>query len=317
MTNNHFVNDTEYLLQNSKPFLKWAGGKRQIIPEIAEAIPEAISQSDSFYYIEPFVGSGAMLFYMLRTYRDKISKAVINDINPHLITVFQVIRDNPEGLIYQLKEFSDKYFSYELQDDRKAYFLEQREFFNTNPENPIINTALLMFLNRTCFNGLYRTNSKGKFNVPFGKYKNPRIYNPDLIHANSAALKKVIILQGDYQQTLTYASQPTLFYFDPPYKPISQSSSFTAYSKDAFSDDDQIRLKEFCDNITENGFHFILSNSDLKNTDPDNSFFDDLYQSYIINRVQAKRNINSDSTKRGKIFELLISNDNILKQPAS
>lgn len=314
MTNNLFVNDTEYLLQSSKPFLKWAGGKRQLIPEIEKAIPDSISKADNFTYIEPFVGSGAMLFHMLRTYGERISKAIINDINPDLMKAFQTIRDNPEKLIYQLKQFNNKYFSYEHQDDRKAYFLEQREMFNTKPENTIENTALMIFLNRTCFNGLYRTNSKGKFNVPFGRYKNPKIYNPDLILANSTALSKVTILQGDYQQTLTYASQPTLFYFDPPYKPISQSSSFTAYSKDAFSDDDQIRLKKFCDHITENGFHFILSNSDLRNTDPDNSFFDDLYQSYIINRVQAKRNINSDSTKRGKIFELLISNDNILKK---
>ncbi len=300
--------DYDKLIPTYKPFLKWAGGKRQLLPEINRLIPASILKVDKFTYIEPFIGSGAMLFHILRNFRKKVKQAVISDINHDLIKAYTTIRDSPEPLLAQLEKISLRYYSYASEADRKKYFLEERDKFNTKPDDPILNSSLLIFLNRTCYNGLFRVNSSGSFNVPFGKYKKPTIYNPELIKAVSAGLQDVIILWGDYQQTLHYAEEPTLFYFDPPYKPITKSSSFTAYSMTSFNDAGQIRLKEFCDDITRAGHAFILSNSDVKNYEPGNLFFDKLYEDYHVERVKAKRNINSKGSERGEISELLITN---------
>ena len=171
----------------------------------------------------------------------------------------------------------------------------------------------MVFLNKTCFNGLYRVNSRNEFNVPFGQYKNPSIFDESVLLADSYLLKKVTILETDFEETLKYGKNNTLFYFDPPYKPISKTSSFKSYSTNDFNDEEQKRLKNFCDRLTKENMYFILSNSDVKNVNENDNFFDDLYSAYRINRVNATRSINSDSKQRGQISELLITNENHFK----
>jgi DNA adenine methylase len=294
-------------VEDAKPFLKWAGGKTQLIPSIHAALPKDFSDIKDLTYIEPFIGSAAVMFWFLRSFPN-VKKAVINDINKDLTDAYKTIRDNPKEIIHCLEEVQKKYYSLQTEEERRDYFLEQRELFNTRKIKAIKNTCLLIFLNRTCFNGLYRVNSKNEFNVPFGKYINPKICDKETILADSKLLQKVIILNGDYEESLSHATQNTFFYFDPPYKPISTTASFNSYAKDCFDDAEQIRLKKFCEKISDKGYFWLLSNSDLKNIDITDNFFDDLYSDYSINRVKAKRNINSNGSKRGEIFELLISN---------
>jgi len=291
----------------AKPFIKWVGGKTQLISSIEQALPRELHKIPELTYIEPFVGGGAMLFWMLNNLKN-ISKAVINDINPDLTTAYQTIRDNAGELILELKIIEKEYKSLQSEESRKDFFLMQREKFNTKRLNDVENTALFIFLNRTCFNGLYRVNSSGLFNVPFGKYTNPTICDENTILADCEVLQKVEILTGDFEQTIYHATENSLFYFDPPYKPLNQTSSFTSYAKEEFNDYEQIRLKEFCDRLDEQGYMWILSNSDVKSNDPSNNFFDDLYTQYKINRVWASRSINANPEKRGKLTELLITN---------
>ena len=298
----------------AKPFLKWAGGKGQLIPAIEAALPKNLWERKDLTYIEPFIGSGAVMFWFLQKFAN-VRKAVINDINPDLFKAYTTVKEKPFILIEALKAIQDHYYKFNLESDRKSFFSEKREDFNSRNLNSIENTVLLIFLNRTCFNGLYRVNSKNHFNVPFGRYDRPRICDPETIMADSRILKRVTILNGDYKDTLNYATKDTFFYFDPPYKPISKTSSFNSYAKDTFDDAEQIRLKNFCDELSHKNYQWLLSNSDPKNTNPNDNFFDDLYcgHSIFINRVKAKRVINSNSSKRGEIHELLISNYNLLK----
>ena len=198
--------------------------------------------------------------------------------------------------------------SLQTEEDRKNYFLSIRNRYNEKNLDQIENTTFFFFLNRTCFNGLYRVNKKGLFNVPFGKYSNPTICDADTILADSELLKRVEILTGDFESTFHYAMGNTLFYFDPPYRPLSETSSFTDYSKDSFNDDAQIRLKKFCDRINDGGYKFLLSNSDCKRENEETSFFDDLFNAYQIDRVWAARYINSNPLKRGKLTEILVRN---------
>ncbi|MCL2412557.1 MAG: DNA adenine methylase [Bacteroidales bacterium] len=291
-----------------KPFIKWVGGKTQLISSIEQALPKGIRNVPELTYIEPFVGGGAMLFWALNNLKN-ISKAVINDINPDLTAAYQTIRDNAGELILELKIIEKEYKSLQSEESRKEFFLAQREKFNTKRLNDVDNTALFIFLNRTCFNGLYRVNSSGLFNVPFGKYTNPTICDQNTILADSEVLQKVEILTGDFEQTIYHATENSLFYLDPPYKPLSQTSSFTSYAKEDFCDDEQIRLKEFCDRLDEQDYMWILSNSDVKSNDPTNDFFDNLYTQYKINRVWASRSVNANPEKRGKLTELLITNN--------
>lgn len=308
MSTTLFPSDTIVKPTISKPFVKWAGGKRQLLEEIDKRISSDILEAKNFTYIEPFVGSGAVFFQIMNKFGSQIKKAIINDVNTDLMQAFECIKNTPNELNQKLLRISDEYFANNTEEKRKAYFLESRKLFNTKTNDSVSNTALFIFLNRTCFNGLYRVNSKGAFNVPFGRYKNPKIYNPELIVAISEVLQKVEIQNTDYKKLLSKSKGPVLYYLDPPYKPLSQSSSFTSYSKDSFTDKDQEELKAFCDKINKKGYRFILSNSDLKNSEPQNDYFDDMYSAYKIERVQANRAINSKAEKRGKISELLISN---------
>jgi DNA adenine methylase len=294
---------------SAKPFLKWAGGKGQLIPVIEAALPEKIYTIKNLTYAEPFIGSGAVLFWFLQHFPN-IKKVVINDINIDLVKAYTTIKKEPLSLIGKLNSIKKKYSIIGNEADRKLFYLEKREKFNTRSSGDINNTALLIFLNKTCFNGLYRINSKNKFNVPFGRYENPKISDPENIIAVSKLLQKVKILHGDYTETLKHISGEAFFYFDPPYKPISKTSSFNAYAKNSFDDAEQKRLKNFCDLLTEKNILWLLSNSDTKNNNADDLFFDELYKgdSIFIDRVKARRTINSNASKRGEIFELLISN---------
>lgn len=286
----------------AKPFVKWVGGKTQLIDQLEALLPADFDKWENVTYIEPFVGGGAMLFYMLQTHPN-IKSAIINDINEDLTICYKVVKQNPDALVESLKQIQKEYYSLQSEEARKQFFLLMRDEFNTKRLEPIRNTTLFFFLNRTCFNGLYRVNKAGLFNVPFGKYETPTICDPITIYADSELLQNVEILTGDYQHTLSKASGNTLFYFDPPYRPLSNTSSFNDYAKEAFNDLAQQRLKDFCDKVSDAGYKFMLSNSDCKDM-----FFDDLYLSYIIERVWASRSVNANPNKRGKLQEILVHN---------
>lgn len=291
----------------AKPFIKWVGGKGQLIDQLDVNLPTDFRNWENVTYIEPFVGGGAMLFYMLQQYPN-IQHAIINDINPDLIGCYRTVRDNVEELIDSLRNYEQLYYALQNEVERKEFYLAARDRYNKKNLDPIENTTLFFFLNRTCFNGLYRVNKKGLFNVPFGKYTNPTICDTDTLRIDSELLQRVELIRGDFEQTFDYAQGNTLFYFDPPYRPLSDTSSFNDYAKEAFNDDAQIRLKEFCDRINEAGFMFMLSNSDCKGKNESDNFFDTLYTDYYIERVWASRNINANPTKRGKLTEILVRN---------
>lgn len=290
----------------ARPFIKWVGGKTQLLEEFRRALPEDIAFRRDITYVEPFVGGGAVLFWILQQYPN-IDHAVINDINPELICTYSIIKTDVKALIAELSALQKEYLSLDA-DSRKKYFLDKRTLFNTKGTDPTTTAALFIFLNRTCFNGLYRVNAKGLFNVPHGKYANPRICDADNLLAVSSLLQKVDILCGDFADTGRFAGPNTLFYFDPPYKPITETSSFTSYSKDGFGDTEQIRLRDFCNQISEAGAMFIASNSDPKAQKSEENFFDTIYSRYHIKRVSATRMINSNPNGRGSISEIMISN---------
>lgn len=291
----------------AKPFLKWAGGKTHLLNEIENTVPNKITYS-KFTYIEPFVGSGAVLFWMLNNFPN-LEKVVINDINEDLINTYKVIAHKPYELISILEILQNEYYALSAnQDSKKNYYYIKRKLYNTRKENQTVQAALFIFLNRTCFNGLYRVNRKNEFNVPIGSYKKPTICDKENILAVSKVLKKVIILCGDFEETLNYADKNSFFYFDPPYKPLSETSSFNSYSKDEFSDLEQIRLRNFCVKVDSIGHKWMLSNSDVRGKNPNDTFFDDIFSNFLIERIDAKRSINANPNKRGKLKELLITN---------
>jgi DNA adenine methylase len=291
----------------AKPFLKWAGGKTQLISEIEKNLPIDISK-EKFTYIEPFVGSGAVLFWVLSNFTN-LQKAVINDINNDLINTYKTIASRPKELISILEILQNEFHGLEGQDEaKKEYYYSKRDLYNKKQEEQSGQAALFIFLNRTCFNGLYRVNRKNEYNVPIGSYKRPTICDRENILAVSEALQKVKIICGDYEETLSHADNKTLFYFDPPYKPLSQTSSFNSYAKYDFDDNEQIRLKNFCNKLNTLNYNWILSNSDVKGANANDNFFDDLYSDFTIQRVDARRSINANPEKRGSLKELLITN---------
>jgi DNA adenine methylase len=286
----------------AKPFLKWAGGKTQLIAEIERRLPLIATESE-FTYVEPFVGSGAVLFWMLNNFPN-LKKAVINDVNADLINVYKIIAEQPKPLIEVLRKFQDEYHGLENdEEEKKEYYYVKRHLYNQRTETPVIHAALFIFLNRTCFNGLYRVNKRNHFNVPIGSYKRPMICDAQNILAVSEVLQNVEILNGDFEQTLEFAGENSFFYLDPPYKPLSATSNFNAYAENVFGDEEQKRLKDFCVKIDAQNSKWILSNSDVQD-----NFLDRLYSNFFIDRVSAKRVINSKADKRGNLNELLITN---------
>lgn len=292
--------------KSAKPFIKWVGGKTQLLDEVRKSLPSNLKDMKDVTYVEPFVGGGAVLFWILQEYPN-ISRAVINDINAELICTYRAIRNNVDDLILQLSSIQSEYIALDT-EARKDYYLEKRALFNSRNISEVETAALFIFLNRTCFNGLYRVNSKGAFNVPHGKYANPKICDEQTLRADSALLQRVEILCGDFEQTGAYKGQNTIFYFDPPYRPLTETSAFTSYAKDGFDDNEQRRLGRFIEDIANNGSCFVASNSDPKNVNPDENFFDALYHKFTIKRVSAARMINSKSDGRGPISEIMVTN---------
>ena len=273
----------------AQPFLKWAGGKRQLLPVIKEYLPKKFGQ-----YYEPFIGAGAVLFSL------QPKKSIINDTNSELINCYQVIKDNPEELLNLCDEHREKnskeYFYFLREQDRRDDFKDR---------SPLERAARIIYLNKTCFNGLFRVNSSGQFNVPYGNYANPVIVDPAVIKSVSAYLNQrdVRILEGDFAKAVSTARRGAFIYFDPPYHPISDTSSFTGYSVNGFGEAEQVRLKELCDKLTERGCQILVSNSSA-------SLIKEIYSDpkYEIVEVKASRAINAVASRRGRINELLIHN---------
>ena len=290
-----------------KPFVKWVGGKGQLIEEIEKMLPSD-GEKVLTKYAEPMVGGGALLFNVLSRYQ--FDELYISDINPELINAYIAIKQNVEALIKRLNEMQMTFLPLD-ENGRKYYYYNVRDKFNTvklSDSTSAEKAAYFIFLNKTCFNGLYRVNRKGLFNVPMGSYKNPTICDADNLRNIHEALQNVTIVCGDYSQSQSFIDSETFVYLDPPYRPISETSAFTSYNSDAFDDSEQIRLAKFIDEINAAGAKIVLSNSDPKNVNEEDNFFDNLYKNYKINRVEASRAINSKGDKRGKINELLICN---------
>ena len=290
-----------------KPFLKWVGGKSQLINEIEKLLP-VDGEKVLTKYAEPMVGGGALLFSVLSKY--DFEELYISDINAELINAYIVVRDNIDLLVEKLTEMQAIFLPMN-ENGRKYFYYNARDKFNAlqlSKETAVEKAELFIFLNKTCFNGLYRVNKKGQFNVPMGAYKNPTICDENNLRNISNALQNVEIVCGDYTLSESFIDNNTFVYIDPPYRPISETSAFTSYNSDSFDDNEQIRLSQYIERIDKVGAKVVLSNSDPKNVNPDDMFFDDLYKSFKIHRVEATRAINSKAEKRGKISELLICN---------
>ena len=289
----------------AKPFVKWVGGKSQLLEEIRKKYPQKIEK-----YCEPFVGGGAVLFDILQKFQPK--EVLINDINKELINTYLQVKNHCEELINQLNELQTQYKKLG-QEDRKVLFYEKRTRYNELKVNGdelenLEKATLFIFLNKTCFNGLYRVNSKGLFNVPFNNAKNPLICDAENLRSCSQVLQNVILKTGDYKECESFIDEKTFVYIDPPYRPLTQTSAFTSYSENQFLDKEQIELAQFIDNIAKKGSTILASNSDPKNSNEEDDFFDNLYSNFEIERVSASRMINANPEKRGAIREILISN---------
>ena len=291
-----------------KPFIKWVGGKGQLLSEINKLYPVELGKNIN-KYAEIFVGGGAVLFDILSKY--KLDEVYISDKNLELINTYKSIRDDVGILIKLLKEMEEQYTSLN-NENRKLYYYEKRREYNNLKinieENNIEKAVLFIFLNKTCFNGLYRVNKKGEFNVPIGTYKKPKICDEENLKNVSMALKKVKIVYADYRESEEFIDNRTFVYIDPPYRPLNITSSFTSYTENNFNDKEQIELAEYINVLNKKGVKIVISNSDPKNNNTDDNFFDELYKNYNINRVKATRMLNSNASLRGAINELLITN---------
>ena len=291
-----------------KPFVKWAGGKNSLIPQLTKYYPLELKDGTIERYIEPFVGGGAVLIDILQRY--KVKEAYAFDINRDLINCYNFIKNNFEELIKQLSKKEKEFISLN-NEERQKYFYDVREEYNSyklENELNIKRASEFIFLNKTCFNGLYRVNKDGKFNVPCGKYKNPTICDSNNLRNLSKLIENVIFEYGDYRKSEQYVDNNTFVYFDPPYRPISATSGFTSYTKEEFNDESQIELAKYYDKLSLKNAKLMLSNSNPKNINEDDTFFENIYKGFYINEVFAKRMINSNAKERGQISELLITN---------
>ena len=291
-----------------KPFIKWVGGKGQLLSEINKLYPVELGKNIN-KYAEIFVGGGAVLFDILSKY--KLDEVYISDKNLELINTYKSIRDNVDILIKSLKEMEEQYIPLDT-ENRKDYYYKKREEYNSLKINSEVNNiekaVLFIFLNKTCFNGLYRVNKKGEFNVPMGAYKKPKICDEENLKNVSLTLRNVKIVYADYRKSEKFIDDKTFVYIDPPYRPLNITSSFTSYTENDFNDKEQIELAEYINVLNKKGAKIVISNSDPKNNDIDDNFFDKLYKNYNINRVKATRMLNSNASLRGAINELLITN---------
>lgn len=299
----------------AKPFLKWAGGKKQLIPTIEDKFPSDIKKSRRIMkYFEVFVGGGALFFHLMNYY--DVKESYLYDINKELILTYIVIKNSPNELIELLSHLQEEYVPLN-QDDRKEFYLNIRNKFNEDlsdfdfnnySDKHIVRASQIIFMNKTCFNGLFRLNKSGKFNVPHGRYSKPLICDKSNIIAVSKTLKNTNIINGNYFDSEELIDDESFVYLDPPYRPLSTKSSFTTYAGFEFTDEHQIELANFYKRISDCGAKAILSNSDPKNENSDDNFFDVLYSDFTIDRVQANRSINSNGKNRGKINEILVRN---------
>lgn len=294
---------------NAKPFLKWAGGKGQLLKEIEKYYPFEQDKTIT-KYAEPFVGGGAVLFDILNKYN--LEEVYISDINAELINTYKTIRDDIDDLLTILSQFESDYLALPDSERKNTYLIKRARFneLKANKEIEVELAALMIFLNKTCFNGLYRVNRKGEYNVPMGAYKNPQICNENNLRNVSKKLQGVQIVCGDYKESTSFIDDKTFVYFDPPYRPLTATANFTSYTEGLFNDENQLELAKFVQEMNDRGAKVVVSNSDPKNTNKNDSFFDDAYASQNIQRVSATRMINRSSEKRGPISELLISNYN-------
>ena len=293
-------------MTEAKPFIKWVGGKTQLLPEINNNLPNTKNIET---YIEPFIGGGAVMFDIVPKLHG-IKNVIINDFNFKLTNVYKVIKTKCDDLISLLSQYQNTYNSLDSKGRSEMFYAIRTKFNEVSKiDEPSVRLAAnFIFLNKTCFNGLYRENSRGEFNVPFSNASKPCICNAENLRAVCAFLIQydVKILTGSYEHVLKYVTDNTFVYLDPPYRPITKSSAFTSYTKSGFNDNNQKELKKWCDSVVSKHGYFMLSNSDPKNSDPDDNFFDDLYSDYKIIRVNARRNINSKGTARGPVTEILV-----------
>lgn len=296
----------------AKPFVKWAGGKGQLLKDLRALYPQRLWEGGIQTFVEPFVGGGAVLLDVLQTC--DVKQAVIVDSNRQLVNGYRCVQQAVESLILLLDSMQAEYLS-KTEDLRKEAYLQIRKQYNQRLQQnldehgvDILQAAQFIFLNKTCFNGLYRVNRKGEYNVPFGKYTNPKICDADNLRAVSALLQKVEIVCGEYAVCRSWVDDHTFVYFDPPYRPISQTAYFVGYQKDGFDDDAQKRLAGFVQECVGKGADILLSNSDPKGKNEQDNFFDDLYGDFDIARVTAKRAINSNASKRGNVSEIVVKN---------
>lgn len=295
-------------MKTLKPFVKWAGGKSQLLGDIRRRYPDGLGANFT-KYCEPFVGGGAVLLDVISLGFDSV---YISDTNRELINTYSAIKNNVSALIDVLATLQAHFWPLDT-EQRKIYYYARRDEFNDLKINGDATTntrkaALFVFLNRTCFNGLFRVNSKGLYNVPMGAYKKPLICDDGNLRELNHALQNVEIHWGDYRDSLGFINNKTFVYIDPPYRPLTATASFTAYNETPFDDSEQVALAQFVESISERGAKVVISNSDPKNSDVSDEFFDELYGTFTIDRVSAKRMINCNGESRGNISELLISN---------
>ena len=291
-----------------KPFVKWAGGKSSLIPQITKYFPFELKNGQIEKYVEPFVGGGAVLIDILQKY--DVKQAYAFDINKDLINCYNVIKYKVEDLIQKLDKKEKEFLALD-KDERQKYFYNIRTEYNSyllDNEIDVKRASEFIFLNRTCFNGLYRVNKNGKFNVPCGKYKNPTICDSNNLRNLSKLLKNVVFAYGDYKESEKLVDENTFVYFDPPYRPLSVTSGFTSYTKEDFNDENQKELAEYYNKLNLKNAKLMLRNSNPKNTNENDNFFEKIYKGFNINEVSAKRMINANAKGRGEISELLITN---------
>ncbi len=285
--------------------LKWAGGKSQLLDTFQHCYPPGLKTGTIHRYIEPFVGSGAVLFDVAAQF--PVDALIALDRNPRLMAAYVVIRDDAPALIDYLAVWQARYWAADETARHQIYY-QVRDRFNAQTGSAVEQAAALVFLNRTCFNGLYRVNRQGRFNTPIGRYRQPLICDAENLLRVQAVLQRVDLRVGDYHDVLDQVDAHTFVYCDPPYRPLSATASFTAYAANAFGDDQQRELAAFLRTCRDRGAAVMLSNSDPHNIDPSDDFFDTLYHDWVITRVPARRAINSNKDRRGPIRELVITN---------
>ena len=301
----------------AKPFLKWAGGKGQLLDKFKQFYPKQLKQKKIKTFYEPFLGSGAVFFDIAQNY--ELTSAYLYDINEELILTYKVIQKDVSKLLDFLYRYEKNYLKLNKKQ-RQEFFYDQRTNYNLQrfnidydkySEHWFARAAQLIFLNRTCFNGLYRVNSKGEFNSPVGDYDKPTICDEENLLAVHQVLQIAEIKKADFRQVVRDLKDKSFVYFDPPYRPISKIANFKSYSKQDFSDNEQIELSKLFRELDKRGTKLMLSNSDPKNNNPNDNFFEQIYKDFNIFRVSARRIINSDATKRGTINEIIVTNYSI------